>query len=44
MRMKARWIEERLERIVYAGDDRDIEERYVSGRLVPKPFDAISGE
>lgn len=30
--------EERLERFIYTGDDRDITERYVSGRLIPKPF------
>lgn len=30
--------EERLERFVYTGDDRDILERYVAGRLVPEPF------
>ena len=31
-------VEERLERFIYTGDDRDIEERYVEGRLVPRPF------
>ncbi len=31
-------VEERLERFIYTGDDRDIEERYVEGRLVPQPF------
>ncbi len=33
-------VEERLERFIYTGDDRDIEERYVEGRLVPQPFTA----
>ncbi len=31
-------VEERLERFIYTGDDRDIEERYVEGRLVSRPF------
>ena len=31
-------VEERLERFIYVGDDRDIAERYVAGRLVDKPF------
>lgn len=31
-------VEERLERFIYTGDDRDIEERYVCGNLVPRPF------
>ena len=31
-------VEERLERFIYTGDDRDIEERYVGGVLVPRPF------
>lgn len=31
-------VEERLERFIYTGDDRDIEERYVGGRLIPRPF------
>ena len=31
-------VEERLERFIYTGDDRDIEERHVEGRLVPQPF------
>ena len=30
--------EERLERFIYAGSSRDIAERYVSGRLIDKPF------
>ena len=30
--------EERLERFIYTGDDRGIAERYISGRLIPKPF------
>ena len=30
--------EERLERFIYTGDDRDIMERYVSGRNIPEPF------
>lgn len=30
--------EERLERFIYIGDDRGIAERYISGRLIPKPF------
>ena len=29
---------ERLERFIYTGDDRDITERYVSGRLIRQPF------
>ena len=29
---------ERLERFIYTGDDRDIAERYVSGRPIPEPF------
>lgn len=31
-------VEERLERFIYMGDDRDIEERYVAGRLINRPF------
>ena len=31
-------VEERLERFIYTGDDRDIEERYVGGRLISRPF------
>lgn len=31
-------VEERLERFIYMGDDRDIEERYVAGRLINCPF------
>ncbi|OZG66562.1 amidohydrolase family protein [Bifidobacterium eulemuris] len=31
--------QERLERFIYTGDDRDIKERYVSGRLIPQPFE-----
>lgn len=31
-------VEERLERFIYTGDDRDIKERYVGGKLIPRPF------
>lgn len=31
--------QERLERFIYAGGDRDIKERYVSGCLIPQPFE-----
>ena len=29
---------EQLERFIYTGDDRDITERYVSGKLIGQPF------
>ena len=31
-------IEERIQKVVYIGDDRNIVERYVRGKLIEKPF------
>lgn len=35
--LNARSIEERIERFIYIGDDRNIEARYVAGKFVPEP-------
>ena len=33
-----RTIEERLQRFIYCGDDRNIVDRYISGKLIEKPL------
>nr|WP_300003348.1 guanine deaminase [Tissierella sp.] len=34
-------VEERLQKYIYIGDDRNIESRYVSGKKIEKPFKTI---